>query len=78
MSEIEFKIDLSKMKHLKEKSQYNLNYYAYGNCGIELLQKCNEEYGTCDYYLIDGKNKSFLGSSEDPEDEGINFMTMYT
>jgi hypothetical protein len=78
MSNIEFKIDISKMTHLKDKSHYNLNYYTHGNCGLELLQKCNEEYGTCDYYLIDRGKKIFIGSSEGTEDELINFMNMYT
>ena len=75
---IEIKIDLSKMKYLREKSCYNLNYYAYGNCGMELLQKFSEESGTCDYFLIDGDNKSFLGSSEETDEEVIDFMQMYT
>ncbi len=47
---MDIKIDLSKMKHLKEKSFYNNNYYAFGNVGLELLQHCDEEYNNYDYY----------------------------
>ena len=72
------KIDIAKMKHLKEKSCYNNNYYSFGNAGIELLQKCNEEYETYDYYLIDGDKKVLLGSADGYAEEEIEFMFRYT
>jgi hypothetical protein len=72
-----FKIDLSKMKHLKEKSCYNYNFYSYGNYGIELLQVCDEEANMYIYYLVNGDNKVLLGCSDDDE-EYIEFMTLYT
>lgn len=75
---MKIKINIKEMKHLKEKSFYNNNYYKYGNMGVELLQHCSEEYETNDYYLINGDNKVFLGSSEEYDEEEIEFMTMYT
>jgi len=71
------KINLDEMTHLKEKSHYNYNFYSYGNMGLELLQKWNEEYDSGDYYLIDGDSRVFLGSSDSDESE-IEFMYMYT
>ena len=76
---MDIKIDLSKMNHLKEKSFYNYNYYSYGNSGVELLQVCDEQFGTYDYYLIgDDESKVLLGSSQEPCEEVIDFMTQYT
>lgn len=72
------RVDISKMKHLKDKSHYNYNFYTSGNMGIELLQICHEEYNTYDYYLIDGDNKVFLGSAEESDEQEINFMYKYT
>ena len=71
-------IDLSKMTHLKEKSFYNYNFYAFGNCYMQLLQVLDEEYNTCDYYLIEDGNKVFLGSADGDTEEEINFMYKYT
>jgi|13_taG_2_1085334.scaffolds.fasta_scaffold335945_1 hypothetical protein len=76
---IDFKIDLSKMNHLKEESVYNRNLYSYGNMGVKLLQVCDEEYNTYDYYLVDGENKVFLGSSDgNCDEEEVSLMYMYT
>ena len=72
------KIKLSEMKHLKEKSCYNNNYYAFGNAGVELFQHCDEEYNTYDYYLIDGESKILLGSADGSDEEEIDFMYQYT
>lgn len=74
---MKIKINISEMTHLKEKSHYNYNYYKHGNMGLELLQICDEQYETYDYYLIDGENKVFLGSAQYDENE-IDFMVQYT
>ena len=71
------KIDLSEMKHLKEKSHYNYNFYAHGNMGVELLQICDEVDESYEYYLIDGDNKVLLGSAQYQEAE-VEFMVQYT
>ena len=76
---MEIKIELSEMKHLKEKSFYNHNYYSHGNSGLELLQICDEQYETYDYYLINTEgDKVLLGSSQEPCEETISFMIQYT
>jgi len=74
---MKIKIDISEMKHLKEKSHYNYNFYTHGNMGLELLQICDEEYETYDYYLIEGESKVFLGSAQYDENE-IEFMYKFT
>ncbi len=71
------KINLSEMKHLKDKSHYNYNYYSHGNQFVELLQVCDEYFEVCNYYLVKGDQKVFLGSSEYDDNE-IEFMHMYT
>ena len=71
-------INISLMSHNKEKSFYNNNYYSYGNMGIELLQHCQEEYDTYDYYLVEGDKKIFLGSADDSDEFEIDFLRMYT
>lgn len=73
-------IDLSRMKHLKDKSCYNRNYYSYGNTNVELLQICLEDYNQCDYFLINSDgHQVFLGSSDSNcDDESIEFMYRYT
>jgi len=75
---MQIRIDLKKMRHLRDESCYNHNYYAYGNQGQKLLQVGNEDGGTYDYYLIDGRNKICIGSSEDNDEESVDFMTRYT
>ncbi len=74
---MEIKINLKEMKHLKEESHYNYNVYSYGNVGLKLLQTCDEEFDTYDYYLMEGVYKIFLGSASHDE-EYIHFMYMYT
>ena len=73
---MQIKIDLSKFKHLEKESWYNHNYYELNR--FKLLQVFDEEYGTFDYFLIDGENKCFLGSAEDIDGETIEFLRQYT
>ena len=70
-------IDLSRMTHLEDISCYNYNFYSYGNCGLKLLQVCDEEAEQYNYYLIDGDHKVFLGCTDGDEQE-IEFMIRHT
>jgi hypothetical protein len=72
------KLNLSEMVHMTEVSHYNFNFYSFGNMGIKLLQICNEDYNTCDYYLIDHDQQVFLGSADGDTEEDIEFMFKYT
>lgn len=74
---MDIKINLSEMKHLKEKSHYNYNFYSHGNMGIELLQICDEQDETFEYYLVDGESKVLLGSAQYNETV-VDFMVRYT
>ena len=57
-------IDLNEFTHLKGESVYNYNFYKHNKYGYEILQDCQEEFETFDFYL-DCKHsdtKSFLDS----------------
>lgn len=74
---MELVLDFDKLEVIKEESYYNNTYYRYGKKGLKLYQKCDEEYNTYDYYLIEGESKVFLGSA-DSDPSIIDFMIMYT
>ena len=70
-------INVNEMTHLPDESWYNHNYYSYGNDGVKLLQKCDEESNTYYYYLIQDGAEVFLGSASHDEEE-IDLMYKYT
>jgi len=70
-------INVNEMTHLPALSGYNHNLYSYGNDGVKLLQKCDEESNTYDYYLLQDDAKVFLGSASHNEEE-IDLMYRYT
>lgn len=60
-------IDLSEFIHLKGESVYNHNYYKHRLHGYTILQKCDEEFDTVHFYLINevGNGSVFLFSCDD-------------
>lgn len=76
-------IDLSQYVHVPEKSVYNHNYYKgkNDNTGVMLFVKCDEYYNTYYFYMVDGDNKIFIGSSQNFDASDIHHVSlseMYT
>ena len=67
------------LEYIKEKSSYNHNFYKLkGNLNLELLEICNDD-SSCDYYIVLGKEKLCIGSSNDIGNEiEIDFGLKYT
>ena len=68
-------IDLEEFTHLKEQSVYNHNYYKHKEHGYILLQTCNEESNTLNFYKqsFDGLGNVFLFSCQYPDDDSKVF-----
>lgn len=58
------KIDTNQMTHLKEKSGYNRNYYQCGNTDSEILEICDEDYNSYQYFIVEGDKKTLLGCGD--------------
>ena len=67
------------LEHIKEKSSYNNNFYKLkGNLNFELLEIYNDD-SSCDYYIVSGKEKLCIGSSNDIGNKiEIDFGVKYT
>lgn len=73
-------LETKDFKHLKDKSQYNYNYYI-SNKGLEILEICHEDYNFYEFRLIEGERWELLGSSyRSFKDEVIevDFREFYT
>lgn len=64
-------IDLNEFVHLKGESSYNWNYYKHKEYDYTILQTCNEENNTLNFYKksFDGVGDVFLFSCEYPDDD---------
>ena len=67
---------MSKMRHLKEKSEYCYNFYKCGNTDAEILEVCREDYPYYEYFIVDGDKKTLLGSGN--EEGEIELLREYT
>ena len=60
-------IDLNEFTHLTGESVYNHNYYKHKEHGYTILQKCDEDFDTVHFYLVNdvGNESVFLFSCND-------------
>lgn len=79
---MELKLYSNDFEHIKGMSNYNHNYYENKDDHTLIYEHCDENYDTYEYYLIDGENKVFLGSSREAlgysETVNIDFRMKYT
>jgi hypothetical protein len=75
----------SEFIHIKERSEYNHNYYQYvGNANHKfiLYEICHEDYNFQEYWLLEGGTRIFIGCSTDFIYENsivnIDFREYYT
>ncbi|MFA5154546.1 MAG: hypothetical protein WC554_18525 [Clostridia bacterium] len=79
-------IKSSEFVHLKDRSEYNHNYYQYtgeANNKFIIYEICHEDYDFCEYWIIDNETKMFLGCSQfdhihDNAIVNIDFREYYT
>ena len=64
-------IDLNEFVHIKDESEYNHNYYMHKEYRYKILEICDEEYNSLNFYKLssDGIGKVFLFSCQDDYDE---------
>lgn len=64
-------LNKAEFAHIKEKSCYNNNYYKNTKRNYEIFEECDEDYNSFSFYIVEGKNEVFIGSTQESISEDI-------
>lgn len=76
-------LNKSEFEYIPKGSVYNNNYYQHKKLGYCIYERCDEDYNTYSFYLIENEEMIFLGCSQNGFDKNegnieIDFKTQYT